>query len=375
MKAVGIITYHHYYNYGTALQAFALQKAIEGITNASTEIIDFRASDEKKLTRMQLIRLRFRRVLVYAREWKRILRMKKYRTVLSAKKENFDKFFIHDLVVGDTIYHSYKELEDKTPQYDIYVTGSDQTWSPKIGLNPAMFLQFAPQGKKRIAYAPSIGVSSLSNDEKIVMKNYLRAYTKISCREKTGVKLLNDLISDKEVSLVLDPTLLLTSLQWDKIAIPSTIKEPYILCYFIGHRDYYRKWAKAMSNQLNIPLYYIPVSWVDLEKENRFVESAGPREFLGLIKDATLILTDSFHGTIFSINYNKDFYSFLKIKGGKKSLDNSRITDILDRFNLTDRLMDEDSEVVYTKINYSTINNIIQEERNFSMKYLKEALQ
>lgn len=374
MKKVGLITYHHYYNYGTVLQAYALQKAIELAGNYSSEIIDYRASEEKKLTKLQLLGIRIKRIAVYLKEWRRIWRLKRYGGILKEKNAKFDEFFNNELKVGADVYHRYFDLENNPPLYDVYVTGSDQTWSPKIGLIPAMFLQFVPKGKKRIAYAPSIGVSKLTREEKTQMDSWIQGYSSVSCREKGGVILLQSFLKDKTVQLVVDPTLLLSSEDWNEIARNPHIETPYILCYFIGHRNYYREYARHLSIHMKMPLLFIPVSWVDLIKDNDFVRDAGPKEFLGLIKNASLVLTDSFHGTIFSINYHKDFYSFLKVEGGSKAMDNSRITDILTRFNLNDRLIDEGFSLTYSPIDYTMVSPLIEKERADSWAYLKESL-
>lgn len=375
MKQVGIITYHHYYNYGTVLQAYALQKSVEAVSGKSCEIIDFRSAEEKKLTKSQLIALRLKRMFVYVKEWKRVWRLKKYAGVLSAKVPAFNKFFAEDLVVGDVVYHNYAELRNNPPQYEVYVTGSDQTFSPKIGLNPAMFLAFPPEGSKKIAYAPSVGVSSLTEDEKKTISNYLSSYSELSCREARGVELLKECASGKNVKLVVDPTLLLDANDWNQIAEKTTIQGNYILCYFIGHRKYYRDYARKLSEQAGYPLYFIPVSWMDLEKQNNMLPTAGPKEFLGLVRDAAIVLTDSFHGTIFSINYRKDFYSFLKIKGGSAALDNSRITGILARLGLKDRLLDETCNVNFSPVDYTFTEQKLTEERESSKAFLKNALQ
>ena len=247
MKKVGIITYHHYYNYGTVLQAYALQKAIESLGDYDSEIIDFRAHNEKKLSRVQLVMLRIRRMGVYIRERERVYRLKKYDSVFKEKRPFFDEFFDSSLKVSSQTFNSYPELKREKLDYDIYVTGSDQTWSPKIGLHPAMFLRFAPVSARKIAYAPSIGVASLQKTESDQINYYLQQYDAISCRESIGQKVLSDCVKGKEIVNVLDPTFLLTGNDWNILATTPGIKTPYILCYFIGDRPYYSVSAKQLS--------------------------------------------------------------------------------------------------------------------------------
>lgn len=374
MNKVGIVTYHHYYNYGTALQAYALQKAIDRIDGYKAEIIDFRSHEEKQLSRWQLILLRLRRIPAYIREWKRVKAIKKYSTEFARKNPFFDEFFKNDLITGSVIYHSFAELKKNAPDYDILVTGSDQTWSPKIGFHPAFFLEFGSQKALRIAYAPSIGVSNFSEEEAEFVNVHLQPYDALSCRESLGTKVLQEFVKGKEIVNVLDPTFLLRDEDWDSIAVAPQIKGDYILCYFIGHRTYYRDIAAQLSQDLGIPLYFIPVSWQDMGKGNNLLPESGPREFLGLIRNARLVLTDSFHGTAFSINYQKSFYSFTKIEGGKSASDNSRLYDILSKLHLDDRLVDTKMKINFTDIDYSEAFKLLEEERAKSNTFLSNAL-
>lgn len=374
MKKVGIITYHHHYNYGTALQAFALQKAISMLDGYDAEIIDYRFENERRLSRTQLILLRIRRAGVYVKEWKRISRLMKYADVLNAKNCSFNKFFKNELKTSQDVFPLYSDLVKSAPKYDIYVTGSDQTWSPKIGFNPAMFLEFASAKGYKIAYAPSIGVANLSKTEADYLNVHLQPYDAISCRETIGREALQKVVKGKTITCVLDPTLLLNSEDWNNLAVAPQIKQPYILCYFIGDRPYYRIIAKQLSIDLDLPLFFIPVSWQDVGEGNNLISEAGPKEFLGLFRDARLVLTDSFHGTAFSINYHKSFYSFTKIEGGKKAMDNSRLYDILSKVHLEDRLIDNPAKIVFTDIDYSEVDKILSKEREISWEFLKNAL-
>lgn len=375
MKKVGIITYHHYYNYGSALQAYALQKAIEGIDKSyKAEIIDYRAQDDYQRSRIQMLMLRLRRLPTYIKEWNRVKTLQKYGHVLKLKEPAFDKFFDSQFVTNGKAFHSFSDLNKESLCYDIMVTGSDQTWSPQIGFKPAMFLEFGPSNALRIAYAPSIGVSKLSKDQKDYLNLHLQSFESISCRERLGTELLNECVKGKEIVNVLDPTLLLTKDDWNNIAIKPKIEGDYILCYFIGHKEYYRRIAEQLSEDLHLPLYYIPASWQELGKNNILISEAGPREFLGLIRNARLVLTDSFHGTAFSINYRKSFYSFTKIEGGKGASDNSRLYDILSKFHLEDRLYDKAGHIQFSDIDYTVANEHINAERELSLSFLKQAL-
>lgn len=384
MKKIGIITYFYYYNYGTMLQGYALQKVMEreGKGQFSSEIIDCRFG-EKNLSFWYYFKIRVRRFFVYFTEIKRVIATFKkrdltnarYREENSQKRRLFDDFVKQCCSMSERTYKQSSDLYTTPPIYDIYVTGSDQTWSPKVGLRDSCFLGFAPEGKVRAAYAPSIGVAFYSAEEEQFVREHLQGYQFVSCREKHGADILSKL-SPVPVETVLDPTLLLRADEWRHVAIkPEGIPEKYILCYFIGERMYYRDFAKQLSKQLDLPLVFIPGSNTDMKDENHLVWKSGPREFLGLIDHAEVVLTDSFHGTIFSINFRRNFYSFIK-HAGAKAMDNMRIIDILDRLGQPDRLVTEyDGNIIaYKPVDFTSTDGLLQAERNASESFVNKIL-
>ena len=384
MKKIGILTYFYYYNYGTMLQGYALQKVFErqGKGHFSSEIIDCRFG-EKNLSFWYYFKIRVRRFFIYFIEIKRVIAIFKKRDLTNAKyrEENnqkrklFDDFVKECCSMSKETYKQSSDLYPNPPIYDIYVTGSDQTWSPKVGLRDSCFLGFAPKNKVKAAYAPSIGVSSYSAEEEQYVHEHLKGYKFVSCREKHGAEILKKL-SPVSVETVLDPTLLLRADEWRQVAVkPDGLPEKYILCYFIGERLYYRVFAKQLSKQLNLPLVFIPGSNTDMKDENHLVWKSGPREFLGLIDNAEVVLTDSFHGTIFSINFRRNFYSFIKHEGAK-AMDNMRISDILDRLGQSDRLLTEyDGESVdYKLVDYTSTDLLLQSERESSELFVNKIL-
>ena len=126
---------------------------------------------------------------------------------------------------------------------------------------------------------------------------------------------------------------------------------------------------------MQCPAYYIPVSWRDVGEGNNLICDAGPKEFIGLIKNAKCVCTDSFHGSIFSLNLNTNFYTFLKIAGGEKASDNSRIAGVLKTFGLEDRLRTPESPVEFEEIDFNMVNKRLENLRESSWQYLKEAVE
>ena len=384
MNKIGIITYFYYYNYGTMLQGYALQKVLERAGNGafSSEIIDCRFG-EKDLSLWYYFKIRVRRFFVYFTQIKRViatfkkrdLTNAKYREENNKKRQLFDDFVKQCCSMSPKTYKQSSELYPNPPVYDIYVTGSDQTWSPKVGLRDSCFLGFAPKDKVKAAYAPSIGVAYYSPEEEQFVREHLHGYQFVSCREKHGADILGNL-SPVPVETVLDPTLLLRADEWRQVTVmPEGLPEKYILCYFIGERMYYRDFAKQLSKQLNLPLIFIPGSNTDMKDENHLVWKSGPREFLWLIDNAEVVLTDSFHGTIFSINFRRNFYSFIKHEGAK-AMDNLRIIDILDRLGQANRLLTEynGNIIDYKPVDYSSTDGLLQAERIISESFVNKIL-
>lgn len=375
MKKIGIITYFYYYNYGTMLQGYATCKAFEkyGQDDVDSQIIDCRFG-EKKLSQWEVAQIRVKRLFVYFTQAKRIYKTFVFQKQATFKQEAFNQFTKQICRLSNRTYFNSSDLKDNPPFYDIYVTGSDQTWSPKVGLRDSLFLGFAPESKVKAAYAPSIGVTTYTHEQSSYVKERLAKYQFVSCRERYGSEILQAL-SPVMVETVLDPTLMLSADEWREISINPQKKGKYILCYFIGDRMYYRRFARRLSEQTGMPLIYIPVSYVDFTKGDNMEWKAGPREFLGLIDNAEYVLTDSFHGTIFSVNFNKTFFSFVKHKG-LDAMDNMRIVDILERLALKDRLYDDyrNGEIDTSHIDYTKTNELLAMERQVSEAYIHKII-
>ena len=375
MKKIGIISYFNYYNYGSMLQGFALQKYIQhNYADIDCELINYRSLPPNNTSYWRLARTRLSRIRYYLTHITEIKKKSKYAKKMSIRNTYFDSFLREYTKVSSAFYRNKSQLMYNPPIYDVYVTGSDQTWSPNISggyeMTP-MFLDFAVKGARKAAYAPSVGVGAFTAEQETFLKKKLSTYSMISCREVGGAKLLEKVLGEK-VSSVVDPTLLLNKEQWANLAIPPKQKGKYIFCYFLGSRQYYRDFAKQLSMQTNLPIIYLPVNWKDFSDSDNLVWDAGPLEFVGLINGAEYVCTDSFHGVAFSSNLNKNFYAFVKHNGTANAGDNSRLFDYLKRIGLEARLLTEydKSEIQVKNIDYSSVNEKLDEEREKSYKYI-----
>lgn len=377
---IGIITILKVNNYGAELQAYATQAVLKKL-GYDAEIIDylFYKHPKHKKTKASAPLFTFPFVCKL-KEWlyPKISALKSLpnHAAFDCREKRFDDFHKENTSLSPT-YYSIDELYSAHLDYDVYVTGSDQVWNPGIYSSIApYFLTFAPKGKKRIAYASSFGVEQIPVYAINYYKEWLRAYDAIGVREKNALKLVED-IANVKATLVLDPTLLLTKNDWDKVSKPviPEIRGNYILLYELTPCPYILELAYYLSKNKGLRIVRICKDAHKQDKGHNIINiiDAGPAEFLSLFSGASLIITNSFHGTAFSINFQKDFYTVLPLR--KKN--NSRQRSLLELFGLTERLIMESSplpDALKMNIDYTYANQRLNEERNKSIHYLQHAI-
>lgn len=376
---IGIITYHYHSNYGTMLQAFALQKYLETSGNEA-EIIDFRY--DNRVRNKQLRKRTLKDLISYfLHPQKYFFKLVENKVIknhgddIRKKDLQFKEFLEKNINLSNTLYRSDIELSNNPPLYDIYMVGSDQTWNPNVGGNPdSFYLSFVPYGKLRASYAPSISITDLTKEQESRLKVLLKDIQFLSCREKKG-SLLLERILDRQVETVVDPTLLLNSIQWRNYQ--KTIKIPcsYILQYLLGYSSEQRDYIKRLSKKLGLPIVVIPANYKDMSDKNAMW--CGPSEFLYLIDNASLVCTDSFHGSVFSVNFRKPVYTFFKHKRGDKLSENSRIIDLYEAFGLSSRIIENYTvlpDLDSIEIDYSKCSGLIDNAIENSKEYLNKIL-
>lgn len=317
MKSIGIITIHKIYNYGSVLQAFALQKVCEDL-GFVVEIIDYQYPNE------------FHRVKKYdvktdsqpnEPRWIKIL----YAKSLIRQHKCIDLFVAKYQHLSRLQYESPESIRNAPPHYDVYITGSDQLWSPRhCNGDPAFLLEFAPDDALKISYAASIGSNEIPSELQPLYKRLLCRYNHISVRENSG-KILVESITCKNVSVVLDPTLLLGKEEWNKIAAPKRqFRKKYILCYYLNYTfnsfPYVDELAEYMQKQTGYEIVRVARPPHKLfVPHTHYRVGASPEEFLALVRDAEMILTTSFHGTAFAVNYGKPLFTIVKDRNSADS--------------------------------------------------------
>lgn len=371
MKKVGIITIHKINNYGSVLQAYALQRVCNEM-GYTVEIIDYNfpnhahtdnkyaVHQDTQPTEPHLIKMLYALGLI--RQHKGI--------------SNFVHKYHH---LSARQYGTPDELLKDAPNYDIYITGSDQLWNPRYcNGDPAFMLHFAPDVALRISYAASIGADSIPNELKSQYKKLLSRYAHISVRENSGVNVIKDVVG-KDATVVLDPSLLLNKDQWNEIASPNRqYKKKYILCYFLNYTfnafPYVDKLAQYIQKQTGYELVRVARPPHHLcAKHTHYRIGASPEEFLALVRDAEMILTTSFHGTAFAVNYGKSVFTVVK---DKESSDSRQIS-LMHNVGLDAQVLsinDEMPDVSRFSYDVAAEQNRLEHLRRESMDFLRNAL-
>lgn len=378
-KKIGIVTILKVNNYGAELQAYATQKVLQ-LIGYDAEIIDylFYKNPKHKRTKMSAPTARIsirkhlaERIYPILAHWK----SRHYRNAQNERNAKFEEFHRENTRLS-VCYDTLDELKSAKLDYDILMTGSDQVWNPGIysSLDPYL-LRFGDKKTRRVAYASSFGVSCVPDDVKTYYKESLRRYSSIGIREDKAVELVRNL-SGRDASLVLDPTLLLNNDQWIEVAKPvdGMPDKPYILIYELSEVPYIKMLAQYISSQTGMPIVRLckNASPEDNENEIKNVIDAGPAEFLYLFAKAGYVVTNSFHGTAFSINFGKQFYTVIPL--GKSN--NSRQRSLLKLMCCEDRMLVEGSQMPnITEVDISIVDKRLVEERQKSINFLKYAIE
>lgn len=370
MKKVGTVTFHASYNYGSCLQAYALQKYITNISNNEIkyEIINLRNKVQKEMfaTPYEKKGLKnFLKKIIY-------LNVKKD---LKRKNALFENFICEKLNITKE-FESLEELKKANLKYDYLISGSDQIWNLNAkDFDWSYYLEFSDKSKK-ISYAASFGPKkqNFTNEEKIRLKKDLNNYSAISVREEGSAENVRNLIN-KNPLIHIDPTMLLTKEEWIALAKESKNflpKDKYILLYDIHSEEETFEIAKRISKLTNMSVIF-PKDNTKVHVFHHFVKKYdnGPIEFLDLINNAELVLSSSFHGTVFSILLQKPFYAI----NGMKDL---RISTLLKTMELESRSIDSnflESQIInYKDINFDKSLRILENERKKSKEYLMKEL-
>lgn len=365
---VGILTFHNAHNYGAALQAYALRSKLREMGH-DTHIIDYRNKNIEKKYREKLHVIVSKKQIYLPIYWPSIIKqVQNNKFAQSEWRKQYKNFrmFLNTILLENKEERLTKEkLSDL--DYDAFICGSDQIWTSYItgGLDPVYFLDFNTNALK-VAYAASINTKNIPIDEQPYFKEKVKQLDFVATREATVAEVLGKLCG-RDIQSVLDPTLLLDAKDYEKLLSNKKEKEKYIFAYFIQEDAKLMKCAQYVAQKLGYKLielhYYLQK---DLEGHNQRADM-GPSEFLTYMKHAEFILTNSFHGTIFSILYHKSFYS-VYTKDERKD-------DLLKAVDLEKRHINEVSEIdLQDHIDYIQVDKLLSDYRKTSLEFLQDAL-
>lgn len=369
---IGVITFHKSFNYGAVLQAYALRRSIERL-GFSCDVVDYlpRIRDNRFYEKTRLFSRKSSLKSVTAYFIDNVL----FRRSRKDRYTRFRDFIDTELSLSPRSYRDAAELAAGTDDYDAFVCGSDQVWNlNNMGRDDGFFLNFVPEGKRRISYAPSFGFSELKPEHAPFLKESLERFSSLSVREKQGRKIIAETVG-RGAEVVLDPTFLLSHEEWSSLASSRLFDRPYILCYMFGLPKRMLEKAREIGRKSGYAVVFVDISYYKIfDPSMRIIRNAGPKEFLSLFEHASLILTTSFHGTAFALNFRKPF--FVQYSGMRAQSHGSRIVNLLETAGLTERLCDEN--FVFPddpfELDYSDASKRLEQEIERSKLYLQNAL-
>jgi len=385
-KKAAIASVHWKNNYGSLLQSYALQQALNKM-NIDNEIIDMTLLNRdirKKRTVFYLTQI-FRPSFVKAKYGK--IKYELLKKTLYAKRlkdigkraERFDEF--KKKFILSKRYKNMNELTEECGKYTDIIAGSDQLWLPINIAGDYYTLSFAPDGVNKVSYGTSFGVADLPKSYYARGKRFLNRIDHLSVREESGRDLIMKL-TGRGAEVVCDPTLLFDAAGWEEL-IPNEkiIDGAYIFCYFLGGDVNHRNFVKKLKEQTNLPI----VAMIHMEEyykcDNNFADIApfdvGPAEFVNLLRHAEYVCTDSYHGTIFSLLHGKKFFAFKRYGDRSKMSTNTRIYSLLNAAGIEGRYLsgtESLSQTAGNQIDYDAVNIRLKGIREASFKFLKGAL-
>lgn len=384
MKPIGLVTCYFHHNYGSMLQAYATEMIMQQMGLPFQTI-----ACKAPINYMQENKILYIIKKLLIADWKmRLGKMK----IERAKKENpmfaknweirnkaFDQF-------AETLFHvspyckNREELTKMAENYSAFLVGSDQLWRTDSVEHGYYTLEWVPDHIRKIAYSTSIGVKEVPWFQVEKNKRFMNRFDHIALREQSACDLVYKL-TDRKVPVVLDPTLLFTGDQWLGIQQQEPLTNgKYIFCYLLGDNPSQREFIKRVKEKTGYKIVALQQLDDYISSDEGFADEApyvGPCEFLNYIRNAEYVFTDSFHCSVFSILYKKNFFTFSRFAEGAKQSTNTRIDNLLHITGLEDRRMTKDKsveDVISYKGSFDGVDARLNAYRKSSMDYLNNAL-
>lgn len=370
-------------NYGALLQSYATQESVRRL-GFETIVVNY-SSSRRDLLRTEL------EVFIYIlkshfgkkRDKKPVQKFDEVHKKNIEGRKAAQKKFLDERFHNRTLFKDYNSLINFGKTLSAVLVGSDQSWLPGTLFGVVRSFRFVPQSVRRISYSTSLGVSEYP---RYCWRNARKVWNSIdylSVREEQGKKIIKQVCGDIPVSVVCDPTYLLTKEEWQElIPLECLEEEKYVLCYFLGTDTKLFEVARNFANAKGLKLLSILTCEVATDGDSTFADrlitGASPEDFINLIRGAEYVLTDSFHGTAFSVINEKQFFLFYPKRDYLKQSRNSRLDNIVKMWGIEDRLItnkDIDWETAeINQIDYSIVTQRVLAKRKESLVFLTKAL-
>lgn len=364
---IEIITLHRVRNYGSSLQTLATQNYIEKL-GLESEVLDYYPSRYTSLGLLKRLKNKSDKLA----KSKILLTIAQMVISISylKKKIIFDEFLRNNIKLTPKTYHNEEEIKKDVPIADAYCTGSDQVWNShwNEGVDRPLYLSFISEDKYKFSYASSIGNEKLGEEEKKQVQSLLKQYRHITVRENVGVDIVNDI--GLEAEQMLDPTLLFEDKEWQIHTSDRFAKRKYVVTYNLHHDKRIDEFAIEIGKKYGIKVYNISYNLHDIIRKGKLKWCPKIEEYLGLIRDAQFVVTDSFHATVFSIIFHTKFFVIYPAQAS------SRIRSILSLTNLEKQGSEDIPDISITQedIDFAYADNILQEERKKTEKYWRKII-
>ena len=356
------ITCHDVYNSGASLQAYALMKYLEEEGN-EVEIIDYKPDYLSNHYKLGVVtNPKYERNLILKIAY---LTLKFPGRVLALKnKKKYDEFRSNYLKITKRRYVSNDELKNNPPQADVFICGSDQIWNSKFnnGKDPAFYLDFVSEDKIKASYAASFATDSIDKELKEITKDRISKLDYVGVREISALDILDSLDIKNGVQ-VLDPVFLLDKFKWEKLTYEINNNEKYIFVYDFDGNELIREIAEKIAKNKKLKIYTVFKS----NYSDKVIKRMGPIDFISYIKNAEFVISNSFHGTAFSIIFEKQFAVV-----NRKEAINTRMRDLLSILKIENRLISENYNFnnLINDVDYKEVNKYLRERLEVSKTYL-----
>lgn len=368
MKKVCIVTWSKSTNYGTCFQAYALYRYIKSLGYDVCILKMFRAPYHIKCV-LNWIHLKQKSIILIVKD----MNKKSKNNINVSKSNKLEKFENNFTYLSIRNRKSWNAIKN---DFITFISGGDQIWNPNyISRSSLLDFLYHEDNIGKISYGTSIGVSEIPSRLRKVYSTFWKEYDSIGVREKQAAEMV-ERISNKKATVVVDPVFLLSKNEWIDFAGISDynkkIPKEYIFCYFVDIKKFYMNFSNKIRKKTG---YQLVIISLEGKVEGDYVmEDAGPEEFILLLMNASLVITDSYHGIVLSLIFNKNFYVLKRFLESSVKSENSRIHEILDEYGLQNRLVDNVHFDISEKIDFEDTNNKIIKNVVESKTFLKNNL-